>query len=269
MFVSFLLGGRLLEVRARHRVAQVLESALAGMPETAQRLDAQGRAETVSVQRLAAGDRVRVPVGQAFPADGELLEGDTRADESLLTGESVPVAKPCGSAVVAGSLNLGSPVVMRLERVGEDTRLAGIVALMQQAMTERPALARAADRWAAPFLWTVLLLAAGAAAVWSVIDPSRAVWVAVSVLIVTCPCALSLAAPAALLSAASALARRGLLLQRLDALETLTRVQRIYLDKTGTLTDDRLRWQGLQRLADSPWSDTELRARAADRKSVV
>ena len=268
MFVSFLLGGRLLETRARHRVAQVLESALAGMPETALRLADDGSVETVSVQRLAPGDRVRVPVGQAFPADGQVLHGDTRADESLLTGESVPVAKPCGSAVVAGSLNLGAPVLVRVDRVGADTRLEGIVALMRDAMTQRPALARAADRWAAPFLWAVLLLAAGAAAVWSVIDPARAVWVAVSVLIVTCPCALSLAAPSALLSAASALARRGVLLQRLDALEALTRVRRVYLDKTGTVTDEHLQLVGMTRLGGpaaatgEDLGDNELRARA-------
>jgi Cu2+-exporting ATPase len=252
MFVSFLLAGRLLETRARHKVAQVLEAALAGMPETALRLDAQGAVEAVSVQRLVPGDLVRVPVGQAFPGDGAVVQGETRADESLLTGESLPVAKPCGAAVVAGSLNLGAPVTVRVDRVGADTRLEAIVALMRDAMSQRPALARAADRWAGPFLWAVLVLAAGAAAVWSVIDPARAVWVAVSVLIVTCPCALSLAAPSALLAATSALARRGVLLQRLDALEALTRVQRFYLDKTGTVTDEHLQYTGQLRVADSP-----------------
>ena len=270
MFVSFLLLGRLLETRARHRVAQVLETALSGMPETALRLDAQDQVETVSVQRLVQGDRVRVPVGSAFPADGRVIAGHTRADESLLTGESVPVAKPCGAAVVAGSLNLAAPVTMAVDRVGADTRLEAIVALMRDAMSQRPALARAADRWAGPFLWAVLVLAAGAAAVWSVIDPARAVWVAVSVLIVTCPCALSLAAPSALLAATSALARRGVLLQRLDALEALTRVTRFYLDKTGTVTDEHLRFCGLVRFnatatcaATVPvLSDTDLLAQA-------
>jgi len=249
MFVSFLLAGRLLEVRARHRVAQVLESALDGLPETALRVAADGTVERISVQRLQPGDRVRVPVGQAFPADATVLEGSTRADESLLTGESVPVAKPAGAAVVAGSTNLSAPVEVLVQRTGADTRLEAIVALMRDAMSQRPSLTRAADRWAAPFLWAVLLLAAGAAAVWSVVDPGRAVWVAVSVLIVTCPCALSLAAPSALLSAASALARRGVLLQRLDALEALTKLDRICFDKTGTVTDERLQVSGLQRLA--------------------
>ncbi len=265
MFVSFLLAGRLLETRARHRVAQVLESALDGMPETALRLDAQGQVQRVSVQRLAPGDRVRVPVGQAFPADATVIDGHTLADESLLTGESVPVAKALGAVVVAGSINLGAPVVVRVQHVGSDTRLEAIVALMRDAMSQRPSLTRAADRWAAPFLWAVLLLAAGAAAVWSLIDPSRAVWVAVSVLIVTCPCALSLAAPSALLSAASALARRGVLLQRLDALEGLTTLDRIYFDKTGTVTDEHLQYSGLKRFssaADQP-SDAQALAQAA------
>ena len=267
MFVSFLLGGRLLELRARHRVADVLETALAGLPETALRVRADGSTETVSVQRLAPGDTLRVPVGQAFPADGVVLTGHTWADEALLTGESAAVDKPCGAAVVAGSMNLGAPVLVRTLRVGADTRLQAIVALMRDAMSQRPTLARAADRWAGPFLWAVLLLAAGAAAVWSVLDPARAVWVAVSVLIVTCPCALSLAAPSALLSAASALARRGVLLQRLDALDAYTRVQRIYLDKTGTVTDDTLHWTGRVHRPTTPvgWpgSDADLLARGA------
>jgi Cu2+-exporting ATPase len=131
-------------------------------------------------------------------------------------------------------------VLLRVQRVGGDTRLEAIVSMMKSAMAQRPAAAMLADRWAAPFLWAVLLLAAGAAAVWSVVDPSRAVWVAVSVLIVTCPCALSLAAPATLVAAARGLARRGVLLQRLDALERLAAVQQIFFDKTGTLTDERL-----------------------------
>jgi Cu2+-exporting ATPase len=182
---------------------------------------------------------VRVSVGQAFPADGLVLEGATQADESLLTGESAAVAKPTGAALVAGTTNLLAPVLMRVERVGADTRFEAIVSMMRDAMSQRPAMARLADRWAGPFLWAVLLLAAGAAAAWSLIDPSRAVWVAVSVLIVTCPCALSLAAPATLVAAAGGLARRGVLVQRLDALETLAGARRVFVDKTGTLTEDR------------------------------
>jgi Cu2+-exporting ATPase len=240
MFVAFLLGGRWLETLARHRAAAALESAAGRLPERVQRVRADGSLEAVAPSALRPGDIVRVAVGEAFAADGELVAGRTEADESLLSGESRPVPKPEGSTLVAGSLNLGRPVDLRVTRVGADTRYEGIVALVREAASSRPALARSADRWAGPFLWTVLALAAAGAAAWSVIDPARAVGVAVSVLIVTCPCALSLAVPSALLAAASSSARRGLLLRRLDALETLARVQRVFVDKTGTLSEARL-----------------------------
>ncbi len=239
MFVSFLLLGRYLEMTVRHRAAEAMEAALSGMPETALRVEADGQISRVSVLRLRPGDRVRVPLGSAFPADGRLLEGLTQADESLLTGESIPVVRGVGDEVVGGSLNAGAPVDMRVERVGADTRFEAIVSMMRDALSQRPALARKADQWAGPFLWAVLVLAALAALAWSVIDPSRAVWVAVSVLIVTCPCALSLAAPSALVAAARALARQGVVLQRLDALEALASMSRLYLDKTGTLTQEQ------------------------------
>ncbi len=242
MFVSFLLGARYVELWARHRAAQALEQAMAQLPAVALRLGAgeDGTVESVSVHSLRPGDRVRVPLGEAFAADGVVCRGQTQADESLLTGESAPVAKACGAEVVAGSVNVGAPVDMTVLRVGHDTRFEAIVSMMRSAMSQRPAAARVADRWAAPFLWAVLLLAAGAAAVWSVVDPSRAVWVAVSVLIVTCPCALSLAAPATLVAAARGLARRGVMLQNLDAIEQLAHADVFFFDKTGTLTEDRL-----------------------------
>jgi len=252
MFVSFLLAGRYFEQRARHRATAALEAALARLPDSAQRVAADGTVASVSVLRLQPGDRVRVAVGQAFPADGVLIEGRTQADEALLSGESVPVDKAPGAAVVAGSLNLGAPVLVWVQRVGADTRFEAIVSMMRDAMSQRPALARAADRWAAPFLWAVLLLAGGAAAVWSVVDPSRAVWVAVSVLIVTCPCALSLAAPATLVAAAGGLARRGVLVQRLDAIEALAATRRLFIDKTGTLTEDRPALTEVRVLVDEP-----------------
>ncbi|WP_374569215.1 heavy metal translocating P-type ATPase [Ideonella sp.] len=238
MFVSFLLGARYLETLARHRAAESLESALAALPETAQRLMADGSIEAVSVHRLRPGDRVQVALGASFPADGRLASGSTQADESLLTGESMPVPKAQGDELVGGSVNLGTPVVMEVERVGADTRHGAIVSLMRQALTQRPALARRADAWAGPFLWAVLLLAAAAGVAWWWVEPARAVAVAVAVLIVTCPCALSLAVPSALLTSAGALARRGVLLQRLDALETLATIDRLFIDKTGTLTED-------------------------------
>ncbi|MEO8061055.1 MAG: cation-translocating P-type ATPase [Burkholderiales bacterium] len=240
MFVCFLLAGRTLALRAQTRVAASLEAALARQPQAVQRIEADGGVTMVALRSLRVGDLVRVAVGEAFPADGRVTEGSSHADEALLTGESRPVPKQPGDAVIAGSLNLGAPLTLRVERLGADTRYEAVVALMRSALTQRPALVRAADRVAVPFLWGVLLLAAAAGGVWSFIDPARAVWVMVSVLIVTCPCALSLAAPSALLAAAGTLARRGVLVQRLDALEALARLQCLYLDKTGTLTEDRL-----------------------------
>jgi Cu2+-exporting ATPase len=240
MFVFFLLGGRWFELRARHRAAEVLESALQGLPDTAIRVDAAGGVETVPVSRLRVGDRVRVPAGQVFVADGVLLDGPTHVDEALLTGESTPLSRGMGDSVCTGSVNLRSPVHMSVQRLGADTRHAGIVALVREAMVQRPATVVLADRMAAPFLWGVLVLAVMAAAAWSTIEPDRAVWVAVSVLIVTCPCALALATPASLLAASGALAKRGVLLRRLDALESLAKVDTVVFDKTGTLTEDRL-----------------------------
>jgi Cu2+-exporting ATPase len=261
MFITFLLAGRWLELRARTRSTEALDALLQRLPDSVERLNADGTARPVPLARLRVGDRVRVAAGQAFPGDGVVLEGHTQVDEALLSGESRPVERGAGDTVIGASLNLAAPVVVRLDRVGEGTRYREIVDLVQRALTERPALVRAADRLAGPFLWTVLALALIAFAVWSVIDPTRALGVAVSVLIVTCPCALSLAAPAALLSAAGALARRGVLVQRLAAFEALARTDVACFDKTGTLTQDRLNLAAT--LVDDAVDGEELRARAA------
>jgi Cu2+-exporting ATPase len=237
MFVSFLLGARYLELRARHRAAEALEQAADALPGKVERLAPDGMADWVDIDQLAPGDLVRVAAGQRIPADASVESGHGAADESLLTGESRPVSKAPGDAVLAGSLNLAGALTLRVLRTGESTRLAGIRQLMAQAFEDRPATLRMADRVAGWFLLAVLALAAAAAVAWQFFDPSRAVSVAVSVLIVTCPCALSLAAPAAWIAAAGALARRGLLLTRLDAIEALAQVDRIVMDKTGTLTD--------------------------------
>jgi Cu2+-exporting ATPase len=240
MFVFFLLAGRALELRARHASVGQLEDLMARLPETIERITPDGRGEVVALSALASGDTVRVRPGQAFPGDGPLVDGSTLVDEALLTGESTPLRREAGDPLLAGSFNLSAPVLQRLATLGDDTRYARIVALMARAAADRPPLARAADRIALPFLWAVLLLASGAAVAWWWIDPARSVWVAVSVLIVTCPCALSLATPSALLTAAGTLARRGVLVQRLAALETLARADLVVFDKTGTLTEDRI-----------------------------
>lgn len=246
MFVFFLLTGRWLEQRLRERTAGALDALMNRLPDSVLRQRVDGEFERVAVRRLQPGDVVRVLPGEAFPADGTVLQGQTLADEALLTGESRPLPRGAGAAVIAGSHNLHAPVLVRVERTGADTRFAQIVALMEQAATSRPQLAQLVDRLARPFLIAVLLAAAGAAAFWWSHDPGHALMVAVAVLVVTCPCALSLATPAAMLAAAGALARQGVLVRRLGALEALAQVDTVVFDKTGTLTRDALVLQSVQ-----------------------
>ena len=241
MFVFFLLGGRYLELKARDRTAGALDALVSRLPETCERELADGRWEQVAVRRLRQNDVVRIPVGQAFPGDGVLLDPFASVDEALLTGEARPVRRVEGEALVAGSFNLAGPVRVRLTAVGAGTRFAQIVALMERAATEKPRLAVLADRIAAPFLMLVLLAAAFSAWYWWDTDAHRAMATAVAVLIVTCPCALSLATPAAMLASAGALARKGVLVRRLQAFEALDGVDVVVFDKTGTLTDDQAR----------------------------
>lgn len=240
MFVFFLMGGRYLEHKSRDRTAGALDDLMNRLPEVCDRRRHDGTFEPVSVRRLAVGDVVRVQAGQAFPGDGVLVSERVTVDEALLTGESHPVTRLAGEAVIAGSFNIASPVEVRVDKLGRDTRFAQIVALMEKASTEKPRLAILADRIAAPFLVLVLLSALVAGIYWWQIDHSRALAVAVSVLIVTCPCALSLATPAAMLASAGALAKRGVLVRRLQAFEALAQIDTVIFDKTGTLTFDKV-----------------------------
>jgi P-type Cu2+ transporter len=240
MFVFFLLSGRLLEMRLRERTAGALESLARSLPATAQRVGADGTLESVPLASLQAGDLVEVRPGEVFPADGDVAEGEGAVDEALLTGESHPLRRRVGDAVVAGSHNLSAVLRVRVRRTGGETRFAQIVGLMERASVDKPRLAALADRIAGPFLAGVLLAAVGAAAWWWSQGPGPALGVAVAVLIVTCPCALSLATPAASLAAAGALARRGVLVRSLRALESGAAIDTVVFDKTGTLTEDRL-----------------------------
>ncbi len=238
MFVFFLLGGRWLELRLRDRAAGALEALMHRLPDSVERLDAHGQWQRVAVRRVREGDVLRVLPGEAFPADGELTAGITTVDEALLTGESRPVPRAVGEAVIAGSHNLSEAVQMQVRQVGAQTRYAQVVALMQQAAVSKPPIAQLADRLAKPFLIFVLLAAGAACAWWWPQDPARALMIAVAILVVTCPCALSLATPAAMLASAGALARRGILTRRLQAIEALAAVDTVVFDKTGTLTRD-------------------------------
>ncbi|MCX7147480.1 MAG: cation-translocating P-type ATPase [Sulfuritalea sp.] len=243
MFVFFLLSGRYLEMMARQKAARSVETLARAIPAFATRLAAwpgSTDGERIAVAELRTGDAVQVRPGETVPADGFVLEGESAADESLLTGESRPVSKVAGDALIGGSVNTASPLVMRVERVGEATRVAAIQRLMERAAAEKPRLVEMADRVAGRFIIALLVLAVGAALAWWWIDASRALWIFVAVLVVSCPCALSLATPAALTVATGALAARGVLVTRGHAIEALARADRFIFDKTGTLTLGRM-----------------------------
>ncbi|AQV94576.1 copper-translocating P-type ATPase [Cupriavidus necator] len=253
MFVAFLLLARYLELRVRQASRSGAEMLARQLPATCERLAATGAAgERVPVARLRTGDLIRVKAGEIVPADGAVVAGASELDESMLTGESRPVRRAAGETVLAGSFNTASPLELRVTRVGAGTRLAEIVTVLDRALAEKPRLATLADRVAGWFVATLLVLAALTGLVWGVwIDPSRALLVTIAVLVVSCPCALSLATPAALAAAGAALSRRGVLLTRGHALETLARVTDVVLDKTGTLTEGRFAVAAVEPLADA------------------
>ena len=238
MFVFFLLTGRWLELRMRDRTAGALEAVLNRLPDSVRKRQADGSWALVSIRRLQVGDVIEVLSGEAFAGDGLVLSGQTQVDEALLTGESRPLARRAGDRVIAGSHNLSGTLQVQIEQVGAATRYAQIVSLMESASVSKPAMAQLVDRWAKPFLVAVMLASLASAVYWWPSDPAHAVMVAVAVLIVTCPCALSLATPAAMLATAGALARSGVLVRRLSALQNLAHIDTVIFDKTGTLTRD-------------------------------
>ena len=239
MFLFLLHGARLLENGARRRALRDLELLERPVPATARRVTPDGGEELLASADLRPGDRVRVRAGEALPADGIVLEGASSVDEALLTGESLPVSKSPGDAVIGGAINVESPLDVRVTAVGEATVLASLERLVDRARGSKPAIARLADRVAARFSLAVVLLAAVVAAVWWRLDPDRLLPTVIAVLVVSCPCALSLATPLALAASSGALARRGMLITREAALETLARADVAVFDKTGTLTQGR------------------------------
>ncbi|MDO9385127.1 MAG: heavy metal translocating P-type ATPase [Thiobacillus sp.] len=242
MFVFLLLTGRFLEMNARRRAGAAVEELVKLIPAATTRLPhwPARDEEQVPVARLAVGDHVLVRPGETLPADGVVVEGDSAVNEAMLTGESLPVSKSVHAKVVGGSLNQASPLVVRVDRLGADTRLASIVRLLDRAQSEKPRIGQLADRAAAWFVGLLLLITFFVGLAWYFVDPSRTLWIVVSVLVVTCPCALGLATPAALTTGTGRLTRLGLLTTRGHALETLARATDLVFDKTGTLTHGRL-----------------------------
>ncbi len=239
MFVFLLLVARQLEVRARGIASAQVDALARARPAFATRELDNGERESVPIEALDVGDTVRIAVGEPVPADGFLLEGEAQFEESLLTGEATPVAKREGDAVYAGTLCREHAARIRLTQVGAGTRLAELARLVETAQAHRPALARGSERIAT---WFVAALAVAALAVyawWRVHDPARAFEVTLSLLVISCPCALSLAVPAALAAAHGALAKIGVLAVQPEALERLAGVTDVVFDKTGTLSDGR------------------------------
>ncbi len=239
MFTFFLLLGRFLELRVRYRNELRMGEVQQKLPLTALRVAGEGH-ELVPVKSLRVGDQVRVGEGEYLPVDGEVIEGESRVVEAMLTGEQAPVLKKPGAEVYAATLNTRNGLLVRVTAVGAGTRLAAVVATMDRALTEKPPQVAMADRLAGLFVGVVLCVALLVFAFWWQYRPDDALWVTLSVLVVTCPCALSLATPAALASATYFLRRRGLLVRRGHTLQALASIDRVIFDKTGTLTHGEL-----------------------------
>lgn len=248
MFAFFLLSGRYLEKRARERTAAATAQLVNLLPASCLRLDSNGNSERILLRELQLDDRVLVPPGHLIPADGVILEGQSSVDESLLTGEYLPLPRIAGDHVTAGTLNVEGPLTLHVDALGDDTRLSAIVRLLERAQSLKPRLAVIADRVAQWFLISVLLIAAVVGLVWLNLDSSRAFWVVLSLLVATCPCALSLATPTALTAATGTLHKLGLLLTKGHVLESFKHIDTVIFDKTGTLTEGRLTLKSIQPL---------------------
>lgn len=240
MFVFFLLSGRLLELKLRDRVFADMSQHLHQLPVTVKRVAANGQTEAISSKRIRVGDVLLAMPNELFAADGVLATGPTTVSEAMLTGEADAIFKNTQDTIISGSQNLSQEVQYRVTAVGQQTRLGQIMALMASAQTSKPSLSSKVDAIAKPFLIGVLLIAFLTAVYWWPTQPSHALIAAVAVLIVTCPCALSLATPAALLASMGLLARNAILTKRLSAIEALSKVDLIVFDKTGTLTDEKM-----------------------------
>lgn len=236
MFIFFLSAGRYVEMIVRQRSLSTSDALTRSLPVYATRQRADGTTEKIPIRSVAAGDRLVIPKGAVIPVDAQLAEGSARVDESLITGESTPLQRHTGESLLGGSVNTGNAIVIIASRDVASSTLASIVALLERAQSTRPRIALAADRIASVFIATILALTSLVAIAWIFVDPSRAFPAVLSVLVVTCPCALSLATPVAVAAATTRLARLGLLVTRADALERLARVDTVVFDKTGTLT---------------------------------
>ncbi|WP_281645267.1 heavy metal translocating P-type ATPase [Parendozoicomonas sp. Alg238-R29] len=240
MFTLFLLSGRFLEMRARHHTNQTSRSLHLLLPESCLRVNKDGNTERVSPSDLQVGDNIRILTGENIPADGTILNGQSSINESALTGEYLPVAKHIGDQVTAGTINTENAIEVEVTHVGQNTRLSAIARLLEQAQGDKPTIARQADRVAGWFVCTVLIASVGVYFYWLQHEPDDAFWIVLSVLVATCPCALSLATPAALTAVTGFLQSKGMLISHSRVLEGLPQITHVIFDKTGTLTQGDL-----------------------------
>jgi Cu+-exporting ATPase len=240
VIVTLVLLGQVLELRARGRTGAAIRALLSLAPASARRLSADGVEDDVPLERIAIGDRLRVRPGEKLPVDGVVLEGSSNVDESMVTGEPVPVRKESGDRVVAGTVNGTGGLIMQAEKVGADTLLARIVAMVADAQRSRAPIQKLADVVSSYFVPAVIAAAVATFAVWATIGPpprlAHALVNAVAVLIIACPCALGLATPMSVMVAVGRGASMGVLFRNAEALETLRHIDTLVIDKTGTLT---------------------------------
>jgi Cu+-exporting ATPase len=243
VIVTLILLGQVLELRARGHTSAALQQLLGMTPKTARRLGDGGEEEDVPLEHVLAGDRLRVRPGEKVPVDGVVLEGTSHVDESMVSGEPVPVAKQAGARVVGATVNGAGSFVMRAEKVGSETLLARIVALVAEAQRSRAPIQRLADVVAGYFVPAVIAVSLVTFAVWALVGPeprmAHALVNAVAVLIIACPCALGLATPMSVMVATGKGASVGVLFRNAEAIETLRRVDTLVVDKTGTLTEGK------------------------------
>jgi Cu2+-exporting ATPase len=273
MFIFFLSAGRYLEMTLRHRTLGSGEALARSLPAEVTRIAADGTRSKVGVAALAAGDVFMVPKGGVVAVDAELapqMPADTRAllDEALITGEAAAVARTRGEHIRGGSVNLGAPLFLSATAAVADSTLASMVRLLERAQAARPRMALAADRVASGFVLVILVLAAVTVVAWWPIDPARAFAAMLAVLVVTCPCALSLATPVAIAAATARLTRLGMLVTRADAIERLAHADTVVFDKTGTLTAGAAAVTEVELLSDLPRARVLAIAAALERQSA-
>ncbi len=247
------LLGQVLELRAREQTSNAIKALLGLAPKTARRVRGDNTDEEVPLDGIAVGDRLRVRPGEKVPVDGVILEGRATLDESLVTGESMPVGKDAGAKVIAGTLNQTGSFVMRAEKVGSDTLLSQIVNLVAKAQRSRAPIQRLADQVAAWFVPLVIVTALAAFAAWAILGPeprfAYGLVAAVSVLIIACPCALGLATPMSIMVGVGRGAQTGVLIKNAEALERMEKIDTLVVDKTGTLTEGKPKIVAIRTLA--------------------